>query len=296
MNRKVLLVEDEEPLCRVVARNLTARGHEVAIAGTAAAALAELAAGDFDLMLLDIDLPDRTGWEVVRELRASGRDVPFVVVSAVRINPEQLAEFEPLAYLPKPFPLDALLRIVTGLDSPPESDDEPADEADAPAPGSLDEYDRQVEAARRAATMPDLLQSEFEQRFAELAAHVIVPAMNEIEGELVDRGHRAELVEERHASAPTWRSALVALTVIPGDWDETEVSWPRISFVSNAERQLVEVHSWIARPGGDAEGRRRSTLTVDELTREVLDRELRTFVDEVFGGPPTADDRERRDG
>jgi hypothetical protein len=38
--------------------------------------------------------------------------VPTIIVSAVRVSEERLAEFKPKAYLPKPFPLEALLRIV----------------------------------------------------------------------------------------------------------------------------------------------------------------------------------------
>ncbi len=112
--RRVLVVEDEATLCRVIARNLTARGHEVTSASSVQTARHALEGREFDLMLLDIDLPDGTGWEVVRRLREEGLAVPFVVVSAVRVHPERLDEFKPLAYLPKPFPLDALLRIAAG--------------------------------------------------------------------------------------------------------------------------------------------------------------------------------------
>lgn len=112
--RRVLVVEDEAILCRVIARNLAAHGHEVTTANSVQTAREALEGSDFDLMLLDIDLPDGTGWEVVRGLREAGRDLPFVVVSAVRVRPERLDEFKPLAYLPKPFPLDALLRIAAG--------------------------------------------------------------------------------------------------------------------------------------------------------------------------------------
>lgn len=112
--RRVLVVEDEVTLSRVIARNLTARGHEVTTAGSVLTAHEALDGREFDLMLLDIDLPDGTGWEVVRRLREQGRNLPFVVVSAVRVRPERLDEFQPLAYLPKPFPLDALLRIAAG--------------------------------------------------------------------------------------------------------------------------------------------------------------------------------------
>jgi CheY-like chemotaxis protein len=111
--KRVLIVEDEEVLRRVIARNLTAHGCDVLEAETASQAI-ERAAEQPDLILLDINLPDRTGWEVLRHLKREGRDVPTVIVSAVRVSHERLAEFQPLAYLPKPFPIEALLRIVLG--------------------------------------------------------------------------------------------------------------------------------------------------------------------------------------
>ncbi|HEX5505723.1 MAG TPA: response regulator [Thermomicrobiales bacterium] len=112
MERRILIVEDEATLRRVIARNLAGRGHLVREAGTAAAAVAAVLAERPDLLLLDLDLPDASGWDVLRELRRRGIAVPTVVVSAVRLGPGRLAEFTPLAYLPKPFPLDALLRLV----------------------------------------------------------------------------------------------------------------------------------------------------------------------------------------
>jgi DNA-binding response OmpR family regulator len=110
--RRVLLVEDEATLRRIVARNLTSRGVEVQEAGSVAEALQALATGWPDLLLLDLNLPDQTGWEVLRELKRRGREVPTIVVSAVRVTQNRLDEFHPLAYLPKPFPIDALLRLV----------------------------------------------------------------------------------------------------------------------------------------------------------------------------------------
>lgn len=119
---RILLVEDDEALCDVIERNLLARGHEVRIAVDAESALAQLRSAPFDLILLDINLPDQTGWEVLRiaqhegwlhpqQIDGEGSTPPVVVLSAVRVSPRRLAEFHPLAYLPKPFPLEALLRL-----------------------------------------------------------------------------------------------------------------------------------------------------------------------------------------
>ena len=111
---RVLIVEDEAPFRRAIARNLEARGCEVQEAETAEEALQRIAAAAPDLILLDINLPGKNGWDVLRELRARGTPIPTVIVSAVRCSPERLAEFQPLGYLPKPFPLEALLGIVDG--------------------------------------------------------------------------------------------------------------------------------------------------------------------------------------
>jgi DNA-binding response OmpR family regulator len=119
---RILLVEDDEILRDLLGRNLTVRGHDVSIAEDARSALAYLCATPFDLIVLDINLPDQTGWEVLRtalregwlhprDIDGGGQKLPVVVLSAVRVSPHRLEEFHPLAYLPKPFPMDALLRL-----------------------------------------------------------------------------------------------------------------------------------------------------------------------------------------
>ena len=119
---RILVVEDDEILCDIISRNLQARGHEVDVAVDAHAALAYLRATTYDLIVLDINLPDQTGWYVLRTalgeghikplvVEGQGEKLPVVVLSAVRVGPARLAEFHPLAYLPKPFPMDALLRL-----------------------------------------------------------------------------------------------------------------------------------------------------------------------------------------
>src|ERR1700736_3920754 len=118
--RSVLLVEDEATFRRVIARNLSGRGLQVREVGTAGEAVDVSTSDPPDLMLLDINLPDRSGCDVMRELRRLGIEVPTIVVSAVRVSQSRLEEFHPMAYLPKPFPLEALLRLVfrTSSDEP----------------------------------------------------------------------------------------------------------------------------------------------------------------------------------
>jgi DNA-binding response OmpR family regulator len=98
------------------------RNHEVCIAKDAQSALTQLRTTSFDLIFLDIDLPDKTGWDVLRTARLEGcllpqsikedqETLPVVVLSAVRLSLQRQAEFRLLAYLPKPFPMESVLRF-----------------------------------------------------------------------------------------------------------------------------------------------------------------------------------------
>jgi DNA-binding response OmpR family regulator len=115
--RHILLVEDDASLSDVIGRNLARRGLEVRTETTVSDALRAVAKMRPDLLLLDINLPDRSGWELLRALHGQGIEIPTIVISAARCTPERLAEFQPLAYLPKPFPLASLLRLILPQDA-----------------------------------------------------------------------------------------------------------------------------------------------------------------------------------
>lgn len=108
----ILLVEDEPRLRQTLALSLTGRDFQVVEATTAAEAIAAATTGRFDIMLLDVNLPDATGWDVLRHLRSTGSELPIVVLSAVPPNPARVREFSPYGVLHKPFPMDALLRLI----------------------------------------------------------------------------------------------------------------------------------------------------------------------------------------
>ena len=116
MNPRVLLVDDEAPIALVLSATLRAHGYDVEVAETGEAALSAVARLRPAVMLLDVNLPDLTGWEVLRRLDAADRAaVPVVVFSASPLAASRVREFEPAGVLVKPFPIDALLRLVGGL-------------------------------------------------------------------------------------------------------------------------------------------------------------------------------------
>src|ERR1700728_3558240 len=77
----VLVVDDEPPILRFLRTSLTAAGHRVATAGDAAGALAALEAEKPDVVILDLGLPDRSGFDVIVTVRKRSK-VPIIVLSA----------------------------------------------------------------------------------------------------------------------------------------------------------------------------------------------------------------------
>jgi len=75
-------------------------------------ALALADSQQFDLLVLDVNLPDATGWDVLRSLKEQGSTVRTVVFSAAPPSRTRIAEFAPFGVLYKPFPIGALLSLV----------------------------------------------------------------------------------------------------------------------------------------------------------------------------------------
>lgn len=107
---KILLVEDEEKLARVVELELRYEGYEVEKAFDGREGLEKALSGGFDLVLLDIMLPSMSGMEVLRRLRRESQ-VPVIMVTALDTVVDKVSGLDSGAddYITKPFEIEELL-------------------------------------------------------------------------------------------------------------------------------------------------------------------------------------------
>ena len=107
---RVLVVDDERPLLRALAMNLTARGYQVSEAATGTDALTAAAAGPLDVIVLDLGLPDVSGLDVIRAVRRYSR-TPIIVLSARTGSADKVEALDLGAddYVTKPFDMAELL-------------------------------------------------------------------------------------------------------------------------------------------------------------------------------------------
>ena len=111
---RILVVDDEPKLGRVIVEMLEGAGHDVTRAGGGREALPRLAAGDLDIVLTDLRMPDVDGMAVLRETRkvSPHTDVVIMTAHATADNAVEAMKQGALDYLTKPFAMDELrLRI-----------------------------------------------------------------------------------------------------------------------------------------------------------------------------------------
>jgi CheY-like chemotaxis protein len=114
---RVLLAEDDADLRRSLARLLAADGMKVVEVGSGAAALSTLATGGFDLVVTDVMMPPPVGIEVATLARTAGKDVPILVITALRDRwvDEAVGYLQRAQLLHKPFSGEQLLERVHAL-------------------------------------------------------------------------------------------------------------------------------------------------------------------------------------
>ncbi|MDJ0704904.1 MAG: response regulator transcription factor [Leptolyngbyaceae cyanobacterium MO_188.B28] len=111
---QILIVEDNQRLSAVMKKGLAKHGMASVVAHDGDEALHQVQQEDFDLILLDLGLPGKDGWTVVKELSEQGKRPPILVVSARADVDETIQEgrYDVNGFIPKPFKFSHLIAKV----------------------------------------------------------------------------------------------------------------------------------------------------------------------------------------
>jgi CheY-like chemotaxis protein len=113
MNRKILIVDDEEVIRKFLRIHLTKLGYEVEEAADGEQAIEQLGKEDFDLLICDILMPKKDGWEVIKELKSNPKTkgIPVIVLTAKNEDSDMFKVYDLGAeyYMTKPFTKAQLL-------------------------------------------------------------------------------------------------------------------------------------------------------------------------------------------
>jgi two-component system alkaline phosphatase synthesis response regulator PhoP len=114
----ILMIEDDAGLVRVIGDRLKAEGFSIDVANDGITGLRKALEGEYDILLVDLMLPGAGGFDVIREIRGKGRDVPIIILSAKFQLSDKVSGLRLGAddYMVKPFDFDELLaRIEANL-------------------------------------------------------------------------------------------------------------------------------------------------------------------------------------
>jgi two-component system alkaline phosphatase synthesis response regulator PhoP len=220
MKKRILLVEDEPGLVMTLTDRLTSEGYHVEAAADGEAGLACATRAPFDLLLLDVMLPRKNGFDLCRDLRQQGLTVPILMLTARGQVTDKVVGLKLGAddYLTKPFEMIELLARIEAL----------LRRAPSPAHPAPDTYQfgdvridfRRAEVTRAGAAV-DVSAKEFQllRYFIEHAGAVL--SRDELLGEVWD-----------YATMPTTRTV------------DVHVSWLRQKLEANPRRPqyILTVH------------------------------------------------------
>ena len=106
-NKSILIVEDEKVVRKFLRLQLSQWGYQVTEAEDGVQAILKLGKENFDLILLDIVMPNKDGWELMKEARLSPKtkDIPVIVLTAKDKDSDMFKGYDLGAnyYIPKPF-------------------------------------------------------------------------------------------------------------------------------------------------------------------------------------------------
>ncbi len=173
---RVLYVEDDPEALSFVKRALEERGFEVVVAATGREGLERAFKDRFEAIILDVNLPDLSGFDLLRRIRAAGLDTPVVFLTAQGEVADRVAGLELGAddYLAKPFAFAELLARVQAV-----ARRRPAAEEPAPLVVGDLRLDARAHRVERAGRRIELAPKEFSllQYLMENAGHVVSRTM-----------------------------------------------------------------------------------------------------------------------
>jgi len=114
---RILVVEDEPRMANVITRGLREQSYAVDVAPDGIDGLYQASINDYDVIVLDVLLPHRDGYEVCRELRQRGNTTPVLMLTARATVDDRITGFDAGAddYLTKPFSFRELLARIRAL-------------------------------------------------------------------------------------------------------------------------------------------------------------------------------------
>jgi len=114
---RILVIEDEVKLAAHLSRALEYDGHEVRVVHDGKVASVEGRDGNYDLLVLDVELPRMDGFEILKQLRSCGVASRILMLTARSENPDKIAGLTGGAddYLTKPFAMNELLARVNAF-------------------------------------------------------------------------------------------------------------------------------------------------------------------------------------
>lgn len=117
MSMRILLIEDSMSLCEALYTVLQKEGYEVKIANDGESGLACAMTNIYDLIILDVMMPKKKGFEVLSEMRAKGLGTPVIMLTALSQEYNKIKGLDLGAddYLPKPFSTAELLARIRAL-------------------------------------------------------------------------------------------------------------------------------------------------------------------------------------
>jgi DNA-binding response OmpR family regulator len=156
--REILVVEDDEAIATGLSLNLRLAGHQATVVGDGESALEVIGSRELDLVLLDINLPRKSGLDVLAAVREADNLVPVIVLSARDGEYDKVAALRLGAddYVTKPFALAELLARIDAVlrrSNTPSQTEAEASAVAAPVPGDIVRFaDVVVDHTRRAVT------------------------------------------------------------------------------------------------------------------------------------------------